>query len=456
MSPNRLNRVSKIVRDLVLLLFMVILISLAARSALSAYLLWGWAGLIAIQTFAYGFMQDIPYVQVFALLTLLLFLVKKDPEAVGFSPESTTIWFFVFGVHATLAAAFAYPEVYRNWELCGNLLKTLIYCLVMPMLVTNRYRIHVFIIALALSAGFHGILDGLKFIISAGGHISRGNSKLGDNNHLAVLVAMVVPVLGYLYTYSARQVTRYLCLSALVVNIIAVVSTRSRAGLLTLFALALWHLLLSRHKVRGFVVIFAVVIGVFAVAPAEWTERMETIKSANEDSSFMTRVMAWKRGSAIALENPVFGGGFHSVQAPALFSQFKHKQGILGFIETGEATYPAAAHSIYFEVLGDMGFLGLFLFLIVVMLPFFHRRRILQLTRSRPDLIWAHDLANVLAACMIAYLVGGASISAAYFELPYILIMLMAVLRIHITKECAIEAQPIGKMKMHRTPLPSH
>lgn len=38
---------------------------------------------------------------------------------------------------------------------------------------------------------------------------------------------------------------------------------------------------------------------------------------------------------------------------------------------------------------------------------------------------WAVDLSDMLTASMIAYVVGGALLSAAYFELPYILIMLM-------------------------------
>lgn len=443
-------------RDLVLLPFMLVLAIMAARSAFGAYLLWGWAGLMAIQTFAYGFMQEIPYVQIFALLTFFLLFVKKDIEAARFSPDRTSLWFIVFAMHGLLVASFAYPNLYRNWELFGNIIKTLVFCLIMPLLVTSRYRIHALLIALALSAGFHGILDGLKFVISAGGHISRGNSKLGDNNHLAVLVAMVIPVFAYLYSYSAKRVMRSVFLSTLIINVIAVVSTRSRAGLLTLLALAVWYLMLSRKKLRGLVVIAVVGIGMFAFAPAEWTERMETIKAAGEDSSFMTRVIAWKRASAIALENPVFGGGFHSVQAPSLFSQFRHKQGILGFVQTGEATYPAAAHSIYFEVLGDMGFVGLLVFTAILVLPFLDRKRILALTQNRPQLLWAKDLANTLAACLVAYLVGGASISAAYFELPYILIMLMTVLRIHIARECGPQAPSAGKALSFRAPVPSH
>lgn len=422
-------------RDLMMLGAMCLLLPLALRSAYSAYLLWGWGGLIAINTFMFGFMQGVPYVQIFAILALALFLVKKDPFREKLEFDGTVLLFIVFGLHALLVAALAYSDVPRNWELCFNLLKTLLFCLLMPMLATNRLRIHALLVMLALSAGFHGMLEGLKFIGSGGAHLSQGNAKLGDRNHFAVLVAMVIPILIYLYNYANNRLARLGYLAVITVNFLAVISTQSRAGLVTLAALALWYLMFSRRKLMGAVAIVAVVVGMVAVAPDSWTHRMETMKSVEDDSSFMGRVMAWKRGSAIAVENPIFGGGFHSVQAASLFERFRYRQGILGFVDTGIQAYPAAAHSIYFEILGDMGFLGLFLFIGLIVNAFVNRSAISRLSRFiGPPADWARDLANALAACMLAYVVGGASISAGYFELPYLIIMLMSVVRLQVMR----------------------
>jgi len=149
----------------------------------------------------------------------------------------------------------------------------------------------------------------------------------------------------------------------------------------------------------------------------------------------MGRVTAWKRASAIALENPVFGAGFHAGQAPSLFQEFRHKSGLLGFIETPDINYPAASHRIYFEVMSDLGFLGLFIFLALIANAFITRQEIKKLVKHggcASD--WAVDIADMLAGALIVYLVSGALLSAAYFDLPYIFIMLMEVVKLQLVR----------------------
>jgi len=49
-----------------------------------------------------------------------------------------------------------------------------------------------------------------------------------------------------------------------------------------------------------------------------------------------------------------------------------------------------------------------------------------------PRLQWAVDLAYMIVISTMAYAVGGALLSAAYFELPYILFMLLEVLKLQV------------------------
>ena len=48
---------------------------------------------------------------------------------------------------------------------------------------------------------------------------------------------------------------------------------------------------------------------------------------------------------------------------------------------------------------------------------------------------WARSLAEMLTISLIAFMTGGALLSAAYFELPYILCMLLEVLKIQVKAE---------------------
>lgn len=418
-------------RDLLVFGFMLLAVPLAFMAPFSGYLLWGWAGLIAINYYLYGFMAGVAYVQVFAIVTLLALLVKREPTLVPFKINRTTVLLGLFVAHGLMVALLAYPGLARNWELFGNVTKTALFCMLMPMVAVTRFRIHALAVMIALAVSFHGALDGLKFIASAGAHNAQAIQRFGDNNHLALVLLMVLPFLYYLYRYSAAKITRLGFLGALPLTILAVVATNSRGALLGLFAIALWIVLKSQKKVLGAVLVGLCAFMVVQLAPDQWSSRMETIQTADQDASFMGRVTAWKVSSAIAVDNPVFGGGFRALQSHPVWDRYKYSQGLLGFVDTPMLNRSGvAAHSIWFEVLGDQGFVGFFLFVALLVNGFVTRRDIWKLVRrnGRQEQ-WAGDLSDMVAASLLAYVVSGSLLSAAYFELPYVCLMLMETLK---------------------------
>lgn len=430
------------VRDLAVLGFMLVLVPLAFSHAYLAYLLWCWAGLVSLNSYLYGPMAGVPYVQVFALIGLVLLFVSKDKHRLKWEPNSTSIVFIFIMLHGLLSATFAYPGLDRNWELYTNVAKTLLFCLLMPMLASNRLRLYALVLVIILSLGFHGVLEGLKFVASGGAHLTKGIQKFGDNNHFAMVLVMVLPLILYVYKYAINKIVRVGCITSFCIICLAVISTNSRGGLLGLVAVALFLVMHSKRKVLGILSILFVASVMLAMAPQSWTSRMESIKEAEQDSSFMGRVTAWKRASAIAVENPILGGGYHAGQAPSIYYQFRDKPGILGFIDTPPSYYPAATHSIYFEILGDLGFLGLFLFLASLIISYRNFKKIQALTQEKAiELAWANDLSVALMAALLAFMVCGAALSAAYFEIPYILIMLMEALKQQVLRDLNLTAQ---------------
>jgi probable O-glycosylation ligase (exosortase A-associated) len=178
-----------------------------------------------------------------------------------------------------------------------------------------------------------------------------------------------------------------------------------------------------------------ILLAVLAVqlAPESWFTRMESIKTAEEDLSFMGRVVAWKVSTAIALANPWGGGGLHAIQSMPVWHEFVNRIDFLSFIPTPPpAATPRAAHSIYFEVLGDLGFVGFALYIGLIVNAFLTARRIRRLVANRPELLWARDLSDGLKLALVAYCVGGAGVSLAYFDLFYVVIMLLEALRQHL------------------------
>jgi O-antigen ligase len=86
--------------------------------------------------------------------------------------------------------------------------------------------------------------------------------------------------------------------------------------------------------------------------------RFSTIGSYKQDSSATTRLAAWEWAINYAKEHP-FGGGFGLFNGAVV--QFKTEDAN-GQITTATRV-GTAAHSIYFEVLGEQGYPGIVLFL---------------------------------------------------------------------------------------------
>lgn len=434
--PRRID-----VRDMIVMAIAVVYVRLGLSNTFLSYLLWGWAGLISLDSYIFGFMRVVPFVQVFALLTLGMLLFARDNEIQSFRINGTVAIMLLMALHGFFVAWLAYPGLPRNWEIYTNLVKTVLFCVIMPMLLLSRYRIHAMVVMLTLAISFHGLLDGLKFIASGGGHNAGGIRKFGDNNHFALVLLMILPLIYYLFQYSRHRLVQLGFGLTLPLIFFAVVATHSRGALVGAAAIVAWIAIKGRVGLIGLVLLGMSIFAALQFSPQDWTERMSTISEANEDESFLGRVVAWKVSSAIAVQHPLFGGGYRAVQSAEVWDRFKYDQGMLGLVDTPVLHVPGlAAHSIWFEVLGDAGIVGLLLFIALIANSFLARREIRQLTQGQDrGLRWAADLSDMLAASMIAYIVCGSLLSAAYFELPYVVIMMMEVLRQCVRRERALQ-----------------
>lgn len=419
-------------RDLLMLAAMLFWIPLAFGDAFVAYLLWEWLAIVSPAYFLFGFMGNIRYGLVFAGIAVLLMLIGRANLPGRFSSTRTGNLMILLLIHASLCAALAYDPNPLNFDVYSNFAKTLVFVLLMPLFVADRSRLHAMLIMIALAVGFHGLDEGLKVLVTAGGHNVRGipTSILSDNNHFAIGIAMGIPVLYYLYQYSERKLARFGFLAVMLVTLAAVIGTRSRGGFIAIGAVAIFLILGSRRKLLSLFLVILSVSLVFQFAPETWFSRISTIESAGQDSSFMGRVASWNVNTAIALANPWFGGGFHGTNNLWIWQSFKTEKGVFDIPPHLLPEVPKAAHSIYFETLGDMGFVGLFLFLALLLNSIVTRFEIARMcSQIGNGVLWARDMADVLMISVIAYAVGGAGVSLAYFDLIYVMAMLLEVIK---------------------------
>ncbi|MBS0390160.1 MAG: putative O-glycosylation ligase, exosortase A system-associated [Comamonadaceae bacterium] len=427
-------------RDLAFALMLLAVLPLALARPFNAYLLWGWTGMLAPTTYFYGFMVGARVNFVFAVLTLVFLLFGRVPWRT-YQGNLLTWLYLLFAVHATVAYWFAYSDNPFNDQYYEILIKGLLFAVVMPLFVRERVHFQAMFIVIALGLGIHGVLNGLKTIASAGGNLMLGpaGTMLEDRNHLSAALALLLPLLLYLQTYTVSRFIRLGYLGAICVVVLAILGGGSRAGFVAVSVVGIWLVFTTRRKGLAIVLVAAAVVGFLVFAPENITERMSTIKEAEGDSSFMGRVYAWRVSSAIALAHPIFGGGFHAVQIQSIWDTFKASPGLLGFLHLPIPDFSAkAAHSIYFEVMGDLGFVGLGLFLLILLRALWNRQIVKRTTaRLNGSYQWARDMADMLMLSVLAYMVGGAAVSLAYFEVIYMVVMLMELLRLHVARALA-------------------
>lgn len=419
-------------RDLVLLGAMLVFVPLGMMNAFIAYLLCGWVSMLSPAYYLYGFMDGVRFNLIFAVIAIGALIATRDKykKRLGYV-NPTVVLMLIFMVHGVLCALFAYPDNPLNETLAIQFVKTLIYCLLAPLLLTTRFRLHAILIMLALGLGFHGVVEGLKVIKSGGGHRPLGipSSMMSDNNQLAVAMVMALPIFFYLYQYSQRKLVRIAFIGTIGFTVACVLGTMSRGGLVGLLALALWFILTSRHKIVALVLIATLGTLTVTLAPDRMFSRVGSMQEIENDSSFMGRVAAWKISSAVALENPVFGGGFHAIQYTPVWDAYRYKQGLLGWINTPRPTERGkAAHNIFFEVLGDQGFVGVTIFCALFFNAYRARAEIKRRT-ANGQWLWARDMSDMLFLSLFSYLVCGSAVSMAYFEPFYVILMVMEMLR---------------------------
>ncbi len=428
-------------RDLMVATFLVVLIPLAFARPFIAYLLWGWTAVLVPTNYLYGFLSGGRFNMLFAAITIALLLLGRV-KGESYRMTGTPALLLLFLVHASLCALFAYGGNALNGYYYEILIKVMVFSLLMPFFVNSRLRLHSVMLMIALGLGFHGVVDGLKIISSGGSHNQMGinGTMIGDNNHYSTALALCLPILYYLHMHSVRKWVKLGFLAGFCLNALTIMGSGSRGGFVALSVTGLWLMLTSRRKVLTSTLVILLAAALLAFAPESWLSRIETIQDANDDASFMGRVIAWKISSAIALNNPMFGGGFHAVQIQYIWDMFVTSQGLLGFVSTPVPTFSAkAAHSIYFETMGDLGLVGFLIFVTILIKGLVTRFQIRRLiSKDDKHYLWARDMADMLMLSIIAYMVGGLTVSLAYFESIYIIIMLMEMLRRHVVKIKAV------------------
>jgi len=389
------------------------------RPAIGVFV-WIWLSVMSPHRLTWGFAVDFRWAYLVAIATLAGLLLDRSPKRLPLTPVTTVLAVMVLWMTLTTVFAMDWDLSFDVWQ---QMAKNQLMVFVALYILHSKQHIQMLIWVLAASVAFWGLKGGLFTLRTGGEYRVWGpvGSFIEDNNALALATIMIVPLLYYMFMQATRRWLRWGLFAAMALCGLSVLGSQSRGGFLAITAM-LGFLWWKSHSKAATGLLLAILVPLaIGFMPQKWVDRMETIEKYEQDGSAMSRINSWTTATNLAKDR-FFGGGFHSHYAP-------------GFVQyAADPNDLRPAHSIYFEMLGEHGFLGLALFLLLWILVWRDASWIIKQTHSMKHLRWASDLARMIQVSLIGYAVGGAFLNLAQYDVPYNLLAALVLTRVLVER----------------------
>lgn len=391
-------------------------------------LLTAWLGYLNPHRLCYGFMLSMPVVQIVALATMAGMLMSKEVKRMIWSRETIVLAVFIGWMGVTTMMAFHPDPAWTQYE---KVIKIQILTFMSLLLLTSKVRIDALVWMIVLSLGFYGVKGGIFTIVNGGAYRVQGPSTtfIAGNNELALALVMTLPLMRYLQLQSTDTRVRLGLVAAMFLTALAAIGSQSRGALVAISLTGLMFWLKSRKKLGLGLLITLAAFTIVNLMPAEWYQRMNTINTYEEDDSALGRINAWWAAWNLA-NHEFFGGGFE-VWRPLMFQLYAPEPGNV-----------RAPHSIYFQVLGEHGWIGFMLFMSLIALTWAKCGSLIRMAKSRPEVLWARDLGAMVQVSLLGYMSAGAFLGLANFDYFYHLVAIVVAAYYFVTNPQAVPVDP--------------
>jgi len=410
-------------RDVVLLFVIAGLVPVSALRPWLGILAWYWIAFMVPQGLTWGFARTLPVAMLIGCATLIGWVFTKERKPI---PRTLTVFaVLVMAAHFTLTTILAYDSqlAWGKWDWVS---KALLMTFVTMSLFQDRERLRWLYMVPALGLGFYGLKGGLWVLRTGGGERVYGPdmSFFADNNGLGLALCMILPMLLYLSREEPRPWLKKILRVAFCFSVIAILFTYSRGaflGLVITVTILIWR---SPWRVRFGT---AILIGALVAAPllpAGLWDRIQSISNQDSedtrDMSTQGRLDAWRISWHVALDRPFTGAGFR-----ALWNEEIH----LLYFHGANSRAAHDAHSLYFEVLEEHGFLGFGLYLLVLGSTLLTLWQIRKRWSGHAEHGYLANYAEMTQLCLYSFLVAGAFVTVAYFDLYFYFVASSVMLR---------------------------
>ncbi len=391
-------------------------------------LMWTWVAYFNPHRLTWGIAYDFPVAMAIGIPTLAGLVFTREKNINIFTRETGFIlalwgWFGVTTWYATREVLFS-AHVALAEDMLMRTSKILLMTIVTIVLVTSQKKLKYLCYVTMLSIGFYAVKGAIFGIRTSAEQRVWGppGSFIEDNNFLAVANLMTLPFLFFLARAEPNKKLRMLFYFVFLASIASVVLSYSRGGVLGLAVVLGILILKSKHKLAGAMAATVLACALIVYAPPTWFSRMDQIAHGNLDNSAEERLGAWHFSLVLASHYPITGGGFETF-TPDLYERFTPDRQFAG------------PHSIYFQMLGEQGYVGLVLFLSVLFSCHLTCWQLRRKARRVPQLEWMVPYTEMIQVALVAYMVSGAFLAMGYFDYFWQIVAMTAILRILYRKE---------------------
>ena len=417
-------------RDLAFIAFLLALLGIGFRRPFIFILTYIYIDIVSPQRITYYLLNSVPVSLVAAGLAVLAWAVVDDKTDSRFAPRQALLLLLLVYCGITTRTADFPVEAGEKWEWVW---KNLAFAVFLPLTLRTKLRIEALLLFIILSASSIIIVGGIKTLASGGGYgelnlMVTNNSGLYEGSIISAVAISVIPIVLWLGRHGTiyppdRRVWLF-CAALTFACLLIPVGTSARTGLLCIGLLAV--LMLREVKKKALYLAALGLAGMIAIPflPSAFSERMGTIKTYQADESASTRLAVWKWTWEFAKDHP-FGGGFEAYRQNRIRYDTVHVAG-QGTGSTIRQTSTVvdksrAYHSSYFEMLGEQGYPGLLLWLLINVIGLV-RMEVLRRRYREGEFTWAGNLAGALQNAHLIYLLGGAFVGIAFQSFLYMLL----------------------------------
>ena len=407
-------------RDLILLAFFVVSVPICFVRPFYGVCLWAVVSFLNPQAYIWGGAAFFPWAMAVAIPTIagMLIFSRSFSNLTSFKVfllGFLWLWFTVTTLASTSTALFLHhaPETWAQWQFVT---KMLLMTLVTIAVVNSFARLRILIMVMAGSLRLlrsESVPFSWSLRESAYRLYGPSKSMIADNNDFGLALNMALPLFFLLAQTEAKRWVRLLCGFLFVITIPAIFFTYSRGDLIGLVAVGI--LMLIRLKQRLLilpVILLGIALGIM-FAPQSWRDRMNPGQGL--DNSARERLNSWTFSWNLASDYPITGGGFATF-TPELFDRYA---------PAGNDVH--GPHSVYFQILGEHGFVGLLLYLTVIASCFISVFRLLRKARAYEDPLVA-SYANMIRLSIVGFLVSGIFLGRAYFDYYFAVVACLIIL----------------------------